>query len=188
MPPSDSYPDLSSIPIPDSELSSGDMVKNPVGPPDIIPEDTVVLPPENVEQDVVLTSVKDEDIPEKVLNAVIYGLAEEQSSLRELRRTKTNEKKDTSNISLKRGTLLKYMSETLLQRQALTGSGKAGELDLRGPKFRSVFKMFLQIISDTFDEVKIPPEYKEMFFHKLSTNMEGWEERAEKIIKKSEPK
>lgn len=187
MPPSEVHPDLSSIPIPESELSPGELVESPVSPP-AIPEETIVLPPEDVEHDVVLTSVKDDDTPEKVLKAVIYGLAEEQSSLRELRQVKRNEKKDTSNISLKRGQLLKFMSETLLQKQALSGNANAGEMDLRGPRFRTVFKMFLQTISDTFDEIKIPPEYKEMFFQKLTTNMEGWEERAEKALKKSEPK
>ena len=74
-------------------------------------------------------------------------------------------------ISLKRGTLLKYMSETLLQRQALMGS--VGEIDLRGPKFREIFKMLLGIVSETFDEIKAPPEYKELFFHALSKNLDG---------------
>jgi len=78
------------------------------------------------------------------------------------------------------------MSETLLQRQALTGY--TGEMDLRGPRFREVFKMLLNIVADTFDEIKAPAEYKEMFFHALSKNLEGWEERAEKLIKAMTPK
>jgi hypothetical protein len=44
--------------------------------------------------------------------------------------------------------------------------------------------MFLGVISDTFDEVRIPDEYKEMFFHALSRNLEGWEDKAEKMLKK----
>jgi hypothetical protein len=78
------------------------------------------------------------------------------------------------------------MSETLIQKQAL--SGNMGNFDLRSPKFREVFKMFLTLISDTFDEVKIPSEYREMFFHALSRNLEGWEERADKIVKAMIPK
>jgi hypothetical protein len=41
----------------------------------------------------------------------------------------------------------------------------------------------LQTIADTFDEVKIPNEFKEMFFHQLSKNMDGWEDRAMRAIR-----
>jgi hypothetical protein len=73
------------------------------------------------------------------------------------------------------------MSETLIQRQALIGG--AGDLDLKGPKFREIIKMFLGVIAETFEGVKIPSEYKDLFFHALGKNLEGWEIRAEKILK-----
>lgn len=148
-------------------------------------EESITAAEELMDDDICI-AIKEDEVPDTVLKVVLQGLAEEQASLRCLRKKKGKEDKDTSFISLKRGTLLKYMSETLLQRQALTGG--SGELDLRGPKFREIFKMFLEIISDTFDEVKIPAEYREMFFHALSRNLEGWEERAEKKIKAMVPK
>jgi len=141
-----------------------------------------VVPATELNDDEICVAIKEDEVPETVLKAVLWGLAEEQASLRDLRKCKGKEGKDTSFISLKRGTLLKYMSDTLIQKQALTGAS-GGELDLRSPRFREVFKMFLNIISDTFDEVKIPVEYREMFFHALSKNLEGWEERAEKVTK-----
>lgn len=141
---------------------------------------------EELVDDEICTAIKEDEVPDVVLKVVLQGLAEEQASLKNLRKKRSKDGKDTSFISLKRGTLLKYMSETLIQRQALTGG--TGDIDLRGPKFREVFKMFLEIINDTFDEVKIPSEYKEMFFHALSRNLEGWEERAEKKIKAMTPK
>lgn len=141
-----------------------------------------VTQPEELVDDEICLAIKEDELPDTVLKAVILGLAEEQLSLKQLRKRKESENKDSSYVSMKRGTLLKYMSETLIQRQTLTGY--TGELDLRGPRFREVFKMLLNTISDTFDEVKIPEEYKGMFFHALSKNLEGWEERAEKLIKK----
>lgn len=141
---------------------------------------------EELVDDEICLAIKEDEVPETVLKSVLYGIAEEQASLKSLRKKRDKEGRDTSFISLKRGQLLKYMAETELQRRALTGS--TGELDLRGPKFREIFKMFLNLISDTFDEVKIPPEYREMFFHALSRNLEGWEERAEKVIKNMVPK
>jgi len=173
-----------------SEIDLDEVVRGPQQESAIVPtgvaESMAIMEPQELISDEICTAIKEDEVPDTVLKAVLYGLAEEQASLKTLRVEKTNEKKDTSYISLKRGTLLKFMSETLIQRQALLGT--TSELDLRGPKFREVFKMLLGIISSTFDEVKIPPEYKEMFFHALARNMEGWEDRAEKLIKAMTPR
>ena len=174
----------------DEGLSLADVMQSPDAPnsltPPVTPSDAVVVPAQEMADDRIITTIQQEESEDIVLHAVIYGLAEEQSSLKTLREKKGQEGKDTSHISLKRGQLLKYMSETLLQKRALSGSSE--EIDLRGPKFREIFKMFLETISESFDEVKIPPEYKEMFFSALSHNLEGWEERAEKIAKSTEPR
>lgn len=180
--------------MPEPDINLDDIIRLPDDHSDIIrepsaytdapanvPAETVILPPEVESEDNICVAVRDDELPEQILKAVIWGFAEEQASLKDLRKKRGKDGKDTSYISLKRGMLLKYMSETLIQKQALLGA--TGEIDLRGPKFREVFKMFLEIISQTFDEVKIPAEYREMFFHQLSKNLEGWEERAEKAIK-----
>ena len=171
-----------------SEVSASDIVKMPDGEPDLVPilEDAVIVPSQDTKNDEISLTIKEDDLPDVVLKAVLLGLAEEQHSLRSLRVKKELESKDTSHISIKRGTLLKYMSETLIQKQALTGGG--GSLDLKGPKFREVFKMFLGVVSDTFEEMKLAPEYKDMFFNALSHNLDGWEYKAEKIIKAMTPK
>lgn len=169
-----------------SEIESSEVIQNPgsdTNTPATL-EDAVTVSAEEADDDLIVLSIKEDDLPDAVLKAVMVGLGEEQASLKTLRVRKSNENKDTSHISLKRGTLLKYMSETLLQRQALTGRSES--FDLRGPKFREIFKMFLQIVSDTFDQVNIPAEYKEIFFSALGKNLEGWEEKAEKHIKKME--
>lgn len=163
------------------EVDSSKLVQSPSSLP-MVEEESVVVPAQEVQDDIVILSIKEDEDTDVVLKAVLYGLAEEQLSLRELRVKKQNEGKDTSHISVKRGTLLKYMSETLIQRQAIIGTG-GGDIDIRGPRFREIFKMFLETISKTFDEVRIPAEYKEMFFPALQKNLEGWEDRAEKIIK-----
>lgn len=144
-------------------------------------ENTVVVPPQEVNDDIITITIRDDELPDAVLKAVLMGLAEEQQAIRTARIQKAKENKDVTRLSLSRGTLLKYMSETLIQRQALIGG--AGDLDLKGPKFREIIKMFLGVIADTFEEVKIPSEYKDLFFHALGKNLEGWEARAEKILK-----
>ena len=162
-------------------IDSSDIVQKPYEAVPTSLEDMAVIPAEDVAEDFICGTVEEDEGPDNVLKAVMGGLAEEQASLRVLRKDIQKKGKDTSHISLKRGTLLKYMSETILQRKSLMGPSE--ELNLRGIKFREVFKMFLAVISDTFDQVKIPPEYRELFFQKLGTNLEGWEDKAEKVVR-----
>jgi hypothetical protein len=162
-----------------------DVLNSIKGPQDLtIPqtlEEVAVVPAEELSNDEICVAILEDDPPDTVLKTVLMGLAEEQNSLKDLRVKKGKDGKDTSFISLKRGTLLKYMSETLIQKQALVGT--TSDLDLRGPKFREVFKLLLNIISNTFDEIKISAEYREMFFHSFKKNLEGWELKAEKLAK-----
>jgi len=145
-------------------------------------ENTVVIPSQEVNDDIITITIRDDELPDAVLKAVLLGLAEEQQAIRNNRIKKEKDgKTDITRLALSRGTLLKYMSETLIQRQALIGG--SGDLDLKGPKFREIIKMFLGVIADTFEEVKIPSEYKDLFFHALGKNLDGWENRAEKILK-----
>lgn len=163
----------------DMEEEKAGLNEKPAVP--FISDDGAIIATVEVQDDEIMLSIKDDDSPNEVLKACLYGLGEEQNALKRLREDKAKEGKDTSHISIKRGTLLKYMTDALIQKQSI--AGPSGEIDLRGPKFREVFKMFIEIISNTFDEVHIPPEYKELFFTTLSKNFEGWEERAEKIVK-----
>ena len=169
-----------------SEISSNDVVEQPKTSGDrqldnYDYESTVVVPSQEVNDDIITIAIRDDEPPDAVLKAVLMGLAEEQQAIRAARIQKAKENKDVTRLSLSRGTLLKYMSETLIQRQALIGG--TGDLDLKGPKFREIIKMFLGVIAETFEEVKIPSEYKDLFFHALGKNLEGWENRAEKILK-----
>jgi hypothetical protein len=145
-----------------------------------------ICPAEELVDDEITIAIKEDDPPEAVLKAILGGMAEEENSLRQHRQQKTKEGKDTINASRTRAQILKFMAETKLQQQAIVGG--TGEIDLRSPKFREIFRMFLTTVSETFDESKIPPEYREIFFHALKKNLEGWEERAERIIKAMTPK
>ena len=173
--------------MPDSDIVLSEVVEQPVVAGDrqldsYDYENTVVVPPQEVNDDIITITIRDDELPDAVLKAVLLGLAEEQQAIRNARLKKEKEgKADVTRLCLSRGTLLKYMSETLIQRQALIGG--SGELDLKGPKFREIIKMFLGVIAETFEEVKIPMEYKDLFFHALGKNLEGWENRAEKIMK-----
>jgi hypothetical protein len=145
-------------------------------------EDTVIVSPQEPNDDLIALAITNDELPDTILKHVMLGMAEEAQAVKSYRRAKSKENKDVSNISLRLSTILKHLSETEIQNQALKGG--TGDLDLKSPKFREIIKMFLGIIADTFEEVKIPPEYKSMFFSTMQRNLEGWEIRAEKILKK----
>ena len=141
----------------------------------------VDVPTVTDEEDGICKALEEDNTLEDVYKSVLWGFAEEQRALRDYRITKEKSGKDIVMTASKRSQVLKYMVEALRIKTEILSDH--GSLDVRGPKFRAVFKMFLDIVSETFDKVGIPAEYKEMFFHALSKNLDGWEERAEKIIK-----
>jgi hypothetical protein len=165
-----------------SEIDINDIVERPgLTEPVTVDFNGSVIEPQEVNDDIIAGAIRDDDLPDAILKAIMTGMADEQYALLKLRLQKEKEGKDVTRMCTSRGALLKYMSETLLQRQALVGG--SGELDLKSPKFRAIIKMFLDIVKDTFDEVKIPIEYRDLFFHALGHNLEGWEHKAEKIVK-----
>jgi bisphosphoglycerate-dependent phosphoglycerate mutase len=164
-----------------SSLDRNLIVKEPSQVQNQISESAIVVPPEEFDDDIITLAIKEDDLPDMVLKSVMLGLAEETQALKDARIRNQNASKDISNISMKRGTLLKYMSDTVIQRQALVGG--SNEIDLKGPKFRAIIKMFLEIVDETITDVNIPIEYRDLFFHSLARKMDGWEMKAEKILK-----
>lgn len=129
----------------------------------------------------ILNSIENNNSADEILRSIMVGFAEEQYSLKDLRTDPKNKDKDTSHISVKRGTLLKYMSETILHRQNL--SITADDLNIRGRKFKEVFKLLLDMIKESFNELNMPQEQVDIFFQTFFQKMEGWEEKADKVIK-----
>jgi len=169
--------------------SPEDIVEAPVGKAVVVPED-VILPlvptatsgdVEQIEEDYIYRTVKEDENPDTILKSIMEGFAEEQFALRTYRRQQQQKGKSIIDVSGKRGQILKFMSETIIDRKALTGP--TDELNIRGVKFKEVFKLFLDTIANTIEEVKVPSEYRDLFFQRLSKNLEGWEDKAEKIIK-----
>ena len=168
------------VPTP-SEVDPNEIVERPREQQSVTTIDCNDVVSQEVNDDIITVTIREDELPDSILKAIMLGFAEEASVLHKVRLQKEKENKDVSRLCISRATLLKYMSETVIQRQALVGG--SGELDLKSPKFREIIKMFLKVISETFDEIKVPAEYRDMFFHALGQNLEGWETKAEKIIK-----
>ncbi len=57
-----------------------------------------------------------------------------------------------------------------------------GTIDLKSEQFQKVFQLWIENISGVVREV-LSPEQADMFFNKLSTAMEDWEDRAADLIR-----
>jgi hypothetical protein len=73
----------------DSELSS--IIQQPVTENNSLEtidyENTIVVPPQEVNDDIITVTIKDDELPDAVLKAVLMGLAEEQNAIRNYRIT-----------------------------------------------------------------------------------------------------
>lgn len=173
-------PDLNNIQNSDIDLSDIIKVPETIAMPEDLPPLSVIVP-QVLGEDKISLAIEENETPANVAKTILGGLAEEQASLKELRVKFSSTGRDNGSVSIKRGTILKMMLDAEIQRQHLLNNTK--DFDVRSDKFKEVFSMFIDIIGETFDQVKIPKEYKIMFFDTLKENMEGWEDKAEKILK-----
>lgn len=108
-----------------------------------------------------------------ILHLIKMQVAKEAAAL-EFQRIE-NEKygKDTAQISTRRIDALTKIANIELEIKKIGGD----ILDLKGEKFQRVFKMLIESIQEVASEV-LPPEQVDLLFNRLSTALEGWEERA----------
>ncbi len=86
-----------------------------------------------------------------------------------------NEKygRDTAQTSTRRIDALTKIAGIELEIKKLG----ADLIDLRGERFQRVFKLWIDIIRQVAAET-LPPEQIDLFFNRLSTEMEGWEDKV----------
>lgn len=130
-----------------------------------------------INDDPVVRSAKTND-PLATLAALKSEVAREAASL--LYQRVQNEKmgKDITQISARRIDALKKMADIELDMHKIGFD----HLDLHSEKFHKVFKFWIEIIRNVAEQV-LSAENLDLFFNRLSTEMEGWEEKAEDLIR-----
>lgn len=105
-------------------------------------------------------------------------IAKEAASLHFQRMEAEKYGKDTAQTSTRRIDALTRIAHIELEIKRLAPDS----LDVRSEKFTKVFNMFIEFLRECAQET-MPPETIDLFFNRFSTMMEGWEEKAESLIR-----
>jgi len=91
-----------------------------------------------------------------------------------------NEKmgKDISQVSGRRIDALKKIADIEMEMRKIGFD----QLDVHSEKFQRVFKLWIETIRSVAEHT-LNPEQLDLFFNRLSTEMEGWEEKAEDLVR-----
>ena len=118
----------------------------------------------------------------ELMDIVLAELAEESASLKYERLKKEFNDESTDRISLRRSNILKMINDSLVQKRNLALNDL---VNLRSPQWQLVFENLMDKIKKTFADLDYASEQEELFFQKLQSNLEGFEEETELKIKES---
>lgn len=80
--------------------------------------------------------------------------------------------KDSTDITMKRGNLLKAVADIVTKRKEL--NQKAADIDLNGPSFMLFQKMCFERMVDVLQELNIDVEMVQLILNKWQQKMENW--------------
>jgi hypothetical protein len=112
-----------------------------------------------------------------MLHLVKIEVAREAASL--LFQRTENEKygRDTSQVSTRRIDALKKIADIELEVKKIG----AGMIDLKNEKMQRVFKFLIGQMREVAQEV-LAPEAMDLYFNRLSTALEGWEDKCSELV------
>jgi len=116
--------------------------------------------------------------PLSMLAFIRTEVAKESAALHFQRIENEKHGKDTSQISTRRIDALKKIADIELELKKLG----ADVIDVHSEKFQRIFALWISIIR-TICEDTMSSEQIDLFFNRLSTAMEGWEEKAEEVLR-----
>lgn len=116
--------------------------------------------------------------PMALLNAVKQEVALESANLAFQRELAARRGRDTSAFSGRRIEALKKIADVALEMHKIGFES----IDLHSEKVQRVFQLWTEIVRDAAVET-LGPEQLDLFFNRLTTAMDGWEERASDLIR-----
>lgn len=144
----------------------------------------LILPEKNeiLKDDPLLNGIMNESGVFELLDLVVAEMMEESASLKYERIKKEFKDEETDRISLRRANILKMIGDALIQKRNLALNDF---VNLRSPQWQIVFDSLMIRIRQTFDDLNFSSEQTELFFQKLTNNLEGFEEITEQKLKES---
>jgi hypothetical protein len=131
-----------------------------------------------IEEDPVVKTLSNKPDSPALLTSLRMEIAKEAASLHFQRIEAEKYGKDTAQTSTRRIDALTRIAHIELEIKKLAPD----TIDVRSEKFQKIFNMFLEFMKEAATET-LAPEAIDLFFNRFSTMMEGWEEKAESIIR-----
>jgi len=130
-----------------------------------------------VEQDPVVRAAENHLDAISVLHLLKLEIAKEGAAIQATRFELEKFGKDTGQLSTRRIDALNKIAHIELEIKKLG----VEMVDLQGERFQRVFALWIDMIRLVAQEV-LDPEQVELFFNRLETAMEGWEDRASEAM------
>ena len=133
---------------------------------------------EFIESDELVTTVGKRADAFEVFRVIKQELARETASLKFQRIEDEKRGRDTAQVSSRRIDALTKVAHIEFEMKKIG----ADMFDLKGEKFQKVFKLWIDTLQEVATEV-LTPEVVDLFFNRIATAMENWEEKAAEAVK-----
>jgi hypothetical protein len=131
-----------------------------------------------IAEDPVVKTLSGKPDSANLLSSLRMEIAKEAAALHFQRIESEKHGKDTAQTSTRRIDALTRIAHIELEIKKLAPD----TLDVRSEKFQKVFSMFIEMMRESAKET-LAPEAIDMFFNRFGGMMDGWEDKAENLIR-----
>jgi hypothetical protein len=132
-----------------------------------------------VENDPVVKGIATRSDAVDMLRTIKQEVAKEAAALHFQRIENEKYGKDTAQVSTRRIDALTKIANIELEIKKMG----ADVINLKSEKFQKVFAMLILHFREMCVEIGMRPEQIDLLFNRLSTSMEGWEEKAAELVR-----
>lgn len=125
-----------------------------------------------IDQDPIVLAARSKDAA-TLLRVLLAEMAKESAALHFQRIENEKYGKDTAQVSSRRVETLNKIASIQFELKKLG----ADVIDLHGERFQRVFAFWIESLKEVAKDV-LTPEQCDLFFNRLATTLEGWEDRA----------
>ena len=116
--------------------------------------------------------------PLVLLSVLKTEVAKEAAALAYQRILNEQMGKDISQVSSRRIDAIKKIADIEMEMRKIGFD----QIDVYGEKFQKIFKLWIETIRDVAEHT-LTPEQLDLFFNRLTTTMDGWEDKAAEIVR-----
>jgi hypothetical protein len=131
-----------------------------------------------IDQDPIVRAASKHTEPMAMLAVIRTEVAKESAALHFQRIENEKFGKDTAQVSSRRIDALKKIADIELELKKMG----ADVIDVHSEKFQRIFKLWIDTIREIAEET-MNPQQIDLFFNRLTTSMEGWEEKAAEVLR-----